>query len=195
MTILHKVIHLPKTPEDLEAVSHAFAGLGRHRAFMKAAGAIDGCHVHIKPLSGPDVECYRNRKLFPSIILQAVAMLHHSPLYRSSLCPPPGHFILADRGYPCLQQPLPLITPYKKSTRCESPGLQRFNSHHSRACSIIQCAFGMIKTRFWAIFLQALEVHHIFVSHISNHSTGFFKIRKIKIRLNQTGRIFFRRYN
>ena len=67
-----KVIHLPKTPEDLAAVTHGFAGLARHRAFGKAAGAIDGCHVRIKPPSGPDGHCYRNRKLFSSIILQAV---------------------------------------------------------------------------------------------------------------------------
>ncbi|KAG7456357.1 hypothetical protein MATL_G00251370 [Megalops atlanticus] len=119
VAIRHKVIHRPKTPEDLEAVSRGFAGLARHRAFLKAAGAIDGCHVRIKPPSGPDGQCYRNRKLFPSIVLQAVCdhqgrfidtyvgwpgsvhdsrVLGHSPLYRSSLYPPPGHFILADGG-------------------------------------------------------------------------------------------------
>ncbi|KAL1276935.1 hypothetical protein QQF64_023608 [Cirrhinus molitorella] len=36
-------------------------------------------------------------------------VLRHSPLYRRSVYPPPGHFILADGGYPCLRQPLPLI--------------------------------------------------------------------------------------
>ncbi len=107
VAIRHKVIYLPKTPKDLEAVSHGFAGLGRHRDFMKAAGVIDGCHVHIKPPSSHDGQCYRRRKLFLSIILQAVCdhqgcfidtyvdwpgsvhdsrVLRHSPLYRSSLC-------------------------------------------------------------------------------------------------------------
>uniref|UniRef100_A0A8C6L7L8 DDE Tnp4 domain-containing protein n=2 Tax=Nothobranchius furzeri TaxID=105023 RepID=A0A8C6L7L8_NOTFU len=135
VAILHQVIHLPKTPEEMEVVSRGFAGLARHRAFMKAAGAIDGCHIRIKAPSGPDGQCYRNRKLFPSIILQAVCdhqgrfidtyvgwpgsvhdsrVLRHSPLYRQSAFPPPGHFILADGGYPCLQHPLPLITPYKR---------------------------------------------------------------------------------
>ncbi|XP_056460082.1 putative nuclease HARBI1 [Gadus chalcogrammus] len=184
VAIRHKVIHLPKTPEDLVAVTNGFAGLARHRAFGKAAGAIDGCHVRIKPPSGPDGHCYRNRKLFSSIILQAVCdhqgrfldtyvgwpgsvhdsrVLRHSPLYRS-LYPPPGHFILADGGYPCLQHPLPLITPYKRPVR--GVGAQRFNWHHSRARSIIERAFGMMKTRFRAIFLQALEVHHTFVPHV-----------------------------
>ncbi|XP_013869625.1 putative nuclease HARBI1 [Austrofundulus limnaeus] len=147
VAIRHQVIHLPKTPEDLEVVSRGFAGLAGHRAFLKAAGAIDGCHIRIKPPSGPDGQCYRNRKLFPSIILQVVCdhqgrfidtyvgwpgsvhdsrVLRHSPLYRQSVYPPPGHFILADGGYPCLQRPLPLITPYKTaSARCGSPALQQ----------------------------------------------------------------------
>ncbi|XP_045930212.1 putative nuclease HARBI1 [Micropterus dolomieu] len=125
--------------------------------------------------AAPMVSGYRNRKLFPSIILQAVCdhqgrfidtyvgwpgsvhdsrVLRYSPLYRSSRYPLPGHFILADGGYPCLQHPL--ITPYK--TSIQGVGAQRFNSHHSRARSIIERAFGMMKTRFRAIFLQALEV-------------------------------------
>ncbi|XP_045905702.1 protein ALP1-like [Micropterus dolomieu] len=60
----HKVIHLLKTHDELQPISRGFAGLARHRAV--------GCHVHIKPPSGPDGHCYRNRKLFPFIILQAV---------------------------------------------------------------------------------------------------------------------------
>ncbi|XP_035760227.1 protein ALP1-like, partial [Neolamprologus brichardi] len=177
VAIRHQVIHLPRTPEDLDVLSHGFAGLARHRAFLKAAGAVDSCHVHIKPPSGPDGQCYRNRKLFPSILLQAVCdhqgrfidtyvgwpgsvhdsrVLRNSPLYRQAIYPPPGHFILEDGGYPCLQHPLPLITPYKRPV--QGVGAQCFNSHHSRARSIIERAFGMMKTRFWAIFLQALEV-------------------------------------
>lgn len=156
-----------------------------HRV-TKEVVAIDGCHIRIKPPSGPDGQCYRNRKLFPSIILQAVCdhqgrfidtyvgwpgsvhdsrVLRHSPLYAQSSYPPPGHFILADGGYPCLQRPLPLITPYKRQV--QGVGAQRFNSHHSRARSIIERAFGMMKTRFRSIFLQALEVHYTFVPHVS----------------------------
>lgn len=112
VAISHKVIHLPKTPADLAVVTRGFA---RHRAFRKAALAIDRCHVRIKPPSGNDDQCYKNRKLFPSIILQAVCdhqgrfidtyvgwpgsvhdsrVLCHSPLYRVALYPPLGHFIL-----------------------------------------------------------------------------------------------------
>ncbi|KAF7206769.1 putative LOC107387177-like protein [Nothobranchius furzeri] len=111
--------------------------------------------------------------LFPSIILQAVCdhqgsfmdtyvgwpgsvrdsrVLRHSPLYRQSAYPPPGNFILADGGYPCLQHPLPLITHYKRVV--QGVGAQRFNGHHSRARCIIERAFGTMKTRFRAIFLK-----------------------------------------
>ncbi|CAI5638196.1 unnamed protein product [Oreochromis niloticus] len=183
--IRHQVIHLPRTPEDLHIVSHGFTELARHRAFLKAAGATDCCHVCIKPSSGPDGQCYRSRKLVPSIILQAVCdhqgrfidtcvgwpgsvhdsrVLRNSPLYRQAISPPPGHFILAHGGYPCLQHPLPFITPYKRPVQCV--GALRFNSHHSRARCIIERAFGMMKTRFRAIFLQTQEVHHTFVPHV-----------------------------
>ncbi|XP_031586184.2 putative nuclease HARBI1 [Oreochromis aureus] len=183
VTTRHQVIHLPRTPEDQDAMSNGFVQLAGHRAFVKAAGAIDCCHVRINPPSGPDGQCYR--KLLPSIILQAVCdrqgrfidtyvgwpgsvhdsrVLRNSPLYRQAIYPPPGHFILADGGHPCLQHPLPLITPYKSPV--QGVGALCFNSHHSRACCIIERAFGMIKTRFRAIFLQAQEVHHTFVPHV-----------------------------
>ncbi|XP_045916774.1 uncharacterized protein LOC123977823 [Micropterus dolomieu] len=161
VAIRHKVIHLPKTQDELQPISRGFAGLARHRAFFKAAGAIDGCHVRIKPPSGPDGQCYRNRKLFPSIILQAVCehqgrfidtyvgwpgsghdsrVLRYSPLYRSSLYPPPGHFILADGG--CKDEMPPIPTPphhslQEANTRCGSPALQQPSLQgtlHYRAC-------------------------------------------------------------
>lgn len=77
---------------------------------------------------------------------------------------PPGHFILADGGYLCLQQPLPFISAYKRPE--QGVGDQRANYHLSRARSIIERAFGRLKTISGAIFLQALEVHHIFVPHV-----------------------------
>ncbi|KAK0152126.1 Protein ALP1-like [Merluccius polli] len=156
VAIRHKVIHFPKTAEDLAAG-------WQDRAFLKAAGAIDGCHVRIKPPSGPDgpfVDVYVG---WPGSV-QDSRVLRHSPLYRQAVYSPPGHFILADGGYPCLQHPLPLITPYKRPLQGVGP--QRFNGHHSRARSIIERAFGMMKTRFRAILLQALEVHHTFVPQV-----------------------------
>ncbi|KAF3851528.1 hypothetical protein F7725_013300 [Dissostichus mawsoni] len=163
VAIRHQVIHLPRKAEDLEAVS-----LARHRAFRKAAGAIDGCHVRIVPPSGPDGHCFKNRKL-------QLNFAAGWPLHRHVLGAPPQPTLSAGtlpssralyprrRGYPCLQHPLPLITPKRP---LQGVGPQRFNSHHSRARSIIERAFGVLKTRFRSIFLQALEVHHTFVPQV-----------------------------
>lgn len=49
-------------------------------------------------------------------------------------------------------------------TMCGSPVL---NAHYSRARSVIERAFGMMKSRFWALFSNALEVHHTFVPQVS----------------------------
>lgn len=46
----HQVFQIPKTIKDMEVVSHTFAGLVCLRVFLKAAGAIDCCHIYIKPL-------------------------------------------------------------------------------------------------------------------------------------------------
>lgn len=49
-------------PKNLEVVSRGFAARARHRAFLKAVGAIDSCHIRIKCPSGLDGQCYRNRQ-------------------------------------------------------------------------------------------------------------------------------------
>ncbi|CAJ1074293.1 protein ALP1-like isoform X1 [Xyrichtys novacula] len=90
VAIRHRVTYLLSSTDNLAAVTRGFAGLARHRAFLKAAGAIDGCHVRT----------------------------------------------------------------------------QRFYGHHARALSVIECAFGMMKTRFCAIFLKALEIHHTFMPQV-----------------------------
>ncbi|KAL3984487.1 hypothetical protein ACER0C_016112 [Sarotherodon galilaeus] len=174
---VHTIVH--RVTEEVVAICHqvihhlgsvrGFAGLARCRAFLKAMGAIEGCHIRIKCQAAlmavcDHQGCFIDKYLgWPGSVHDS-RVLRHSPLYRKSVYPPPGHFILADGGYPCLQRPLPLITPYKRPVL--GVGAQRFNSHHSRARSIIECAFGMMKTRFRAIFLQALEVHHTFVPHV-----------------------------
>ncbi|XP_055079761.1 putative nuclease HARBI1 [Periophthalmus magnuspinnatus] len=135
VALRHKVIHLP-TNDDFEAVTLGFAWLGHFiDTYVGWPGSVHDARV-----------------------------LRYSPLYQRGLYPPPGHFILGDGGYPCLQRPLPLITPYKRPV--QGVGAQRFNFHHSKARSIIERAFGMMKTRFRAIFFHALEVHHTFAPHV-----------------------------
>ncbi|KAK7886715.1 hypothetical protein WMY93_026336 [Mugilogobius chulae] len=140
MELLPKVIHFPKA-EDLEEVGRAFAQLGGHNAFRRAVGAIDGCHVRIVPPAAQK-QCYFNRKLFPSIVLQGVCdannkfldiyvgnvgsvhdalVLRRSPMYKGSLYPPQGCFLLGDGGYPCIQHPITIVTPYRQPVACGGP--------------------------------------------------------------------------
>ena len=179
-------ILLPQNQEELQAMGEGFARLAGHPAFNKVAGAIDGSHIRIKCPSGPDSQDYLNRKLYASMVLQAVCdhqgrfidtymgfpgsvhdarILRNSLLYVAGNYPPPGYFILGDGGYPCLAEPMALITPYKRPLR--SMAEQRFNTHHSRGRSIVERAFGMMKTRFRCIFLEALEVHSEFVPKVN----------------------------
>ncbi|KAG9277982.1 putative nuclease HARBI1 [Astyanax mexicanus] len=182
--ILPKVIRHPK-PEELQSISDGFVRLGNHTAFHSVVGAIDGCHVRIKAPGEPDAQCYRNRKLYPSVQFQAVCdhqakfldvfigfpgsvhdarVLRHSTLYRQATFPPRGYMILGDGGYPCISQPIALITPFKKPVRGEER--VAFNRHHARARSIIERAFGMLKTRWRSIFLHAQEVNPRFVPEV-----------------------------
>ncbi len=122
LLILPRIIHLPQREVDVQSVGNGFAHLAGHRAFQKVAGAMDGCHIRIKCPTSPDGQSYRNRKLFPSVVLQAVCdhqghfidifvgyqgsvhdarILRNSPIYARGTYPPPGYFILADGGYPC----------------------------------------------------------------------------------------------
>ncbi|KAK9976615.1 hypothetical protein ABG768_021820, partial [Culter alburnus] len=73
-----------------------------------------------------------------------------------ALYPPEGYHILGDGGYPCLSHLISLITPYREplqnaSQRC-------FNLHHTKARSIIERSFGILKTRWRSLFFKALEV-------------------------------------
>nr|XP_043882012.1 putative nuclease HARBI1 [Solea senegalensis] len=184
MTIIHQVIHFPKH-EELEVVGSGFSRLADHEAFGRAVGAIDGCHIRVLPPKDPQKRCYMNRKLFPSVILQGVCdaggkfrdvyignpgsvhdsmVLRRSPMFRQALYPPAGYFLLGDGGYPCLQHPVAIMTPYRQpvATRVES----RFNHHHAKARIIIERTFGMLKTRWRNIFLRALEVRPLFTPKV-----------------------------
>ena len=139
MDTLHRAIHFPKEEEMVE-VGAGFARLAGHEAFRWAAGAIDGCHVRIRPPGEPQRQTYINRKLFPSIILQGICdsrglfldvyignagsvhdalVLRRSPMYQQALYPPEGYFLLGEGGYPCLEFPVAIITPYRQPVYSE----------------------------------------------------------------------------
>ncbi len=68
--------HLPvvirrPTDAEVEEIGKGFERLSRHAAFRRAAGAIDDCHIRIRAPGKGLGQCYFNRKIFPSINLQA----------------------------------------------------------------------------------------------------------------------------
>ncbi|KAL2082784.1 hypothetical protein ACEWY4_022602 [Coilia grayii] len=160
---LRKAISLPGL-KDLPAVGQGFVALSGTPAFNNVVGAIDGSHIRIKP-PAPHRLDYLNYKGFYSINMQAICdadgrfldifvgypgsvhdtrVMKNSPFYRKACYPPPGHIILGDGGYPCLQTPISLITPYKEPVRGVMQ--QRFNYHHAKAKNIIERVFGIMKT-------------------------------------------------
>ncbi|KAM3619675.1 uncharacterized protein V6R79_011663 [Siganus canaliculatus] len=183
LTLKNRVIRFP-SPDELQQIGAGFQRLAGSAAFGRVVGSIDGCHIRIKPPSA-DAQCYFNRKLFYSVQLQAVCdhqcqfldlfvgypgsvhdarVLKNSPLYVHSLYQPEGYYILGDGGYPCMSEPMAIITPYREPVR--NAVAARFNRHHSKARSIIERAFGIMKTRWRSIFFKALEVHHVFAVRI-----------------------------
>lgn len=178
VAILRRVVTYP---QDLEVVGAGFAALAGSPAFNVAVGAIDGCHIRIKPPAA-DGACYFNRKLFHSVQMQAICddkgrfidvfvgytgsvhdarVLKNSPVYTEALYPPAGRCILGDGGYPCLSSPICIMTPYREPVR--DPVHANYNRKHSRARNVIERAFGMMKTRWRSVFFKALEVSPTFV--------------------------------
>ncbi|XP_067234557.1 putative nuclease HARBI1 [Chanodichthys erythropterus] len=181
--LLDVIVTFPR-PEDLPVIGQGFAALTGSPVFQNAVGSIDGCQVRIKTPS-EDVVCYLNRKLFHSINLQAMCdhkmrfldifvgypgsvhdsrVLKNSPFFTQQKYPPQGYYILADGGYPCLSQPVTIITPYREPVN--DPAKRRFNRVFSRGRCIIERAFGVMKSRWRSIFFKALEVHHTFAPKV-----------------------------
>lgn len=63
--LLKNMVRVPQG-EELEEIGAGFARLAGSPAFRMAVGAIDGCHIRIKPPAF-NAACYFNRKLFHSV--------------------------------------------------------------------------------------------------------------------------------
>ncbi|XP_062381726.1 putative nuclease HARBI1 [Sardina pilchardus] len=174
LRLKERIISLPHAM-DLDTIGDGFAQLARSPTFSKVVGAIDGCQVRIKPPS-QNQACYLNRTF--SVQLQAVC--NNKGLFLDICVGYPGSVrdawvnrnssIFADKLYPPPPGlPYPwgrwvslhaIITPYREPVVREAD--RHFNQHHTKARSIIERAFGILKTRWRTIFLKALEVRPTF---------------------------------
>ena len=164
------------------------------KGLQKVIGAIDGSHIPIKaPRENP--EQYINRKGFHSIIIQAVCdhqmkfldcyvgwpgSVHDSRVFSNSdiffnfstnpleYCSD-GGFLLGDSAYPLSAF---LLTPYKDYGNLTEVQ-KKFNYVQSSSRTVIERAFGVMKTKFQRLKLIELEklkginelIHSITVIH------------------------------
>ncbi|XP_029949288.1 protein ALP1-like [Salarias fasciatus] len=146
MSIIHNVIHFPRQ-EEMEDI-----GAGKLFPSIILQGICDA--------KGRFIDVYVGN---PGSVHDAL-VLRRSPIYQQALYPPAGYFLLGDGGYPCLQHPVAVMTPYRQPVASQVEA--RYNRHHAKGRNIIQRAFGILKTRWRSIFLRALEIRPIFAPKV-----------------------------
>ncbi|XP_024858087.1 protein ALP1-like [Kryptolebias marmoratus] len=180
---LHQAISFPQT-EDLQEAGRRFVELSGTAAFSSVVGVIDSTHIKIRPPQQHRSD-YLNHEGFCSVNMQVICdpdgrfsdifvgypgsvqeahILRNSSFYRARRFPPSGHVLLGDEGYPCLDSPVCLITPYQEPVT--GPLQARFNRHHRRARSVTRRAFGMMKTRWRSTLFRSLEVKPTFAPQV-----------------------------
>ncbi|XP_032364242.1 putative nuclease HARBI1 [Etheostoma spectabile] len=178
---LRRAIYFPQTA-DLPAAGLGFVNISGTPAFHNVVGAIS--HIRIKPPQRHRLD-YLNYKGFYSVNMQAICksngrfldifvgypgsvhdtrIMKNSSFYTTRRYLPTGYILLGDGGYPCLETPICLITPFKEPVQGQVQ--QRFNYYQSRGRSIIERAFGMMKTRWRSTLFKALEVKPPFAPQV-----------------------------
>ncbi|XP_063811615.1 putative nuclease HARBI1 [Pseudophryne corroboree] len=153
-------IKFPETDSECQEIKLGFYNKYK---FPNVLGAIDCTHVQIRPPRNSE-ECFRNRKQFHSLNVQAVCDVNmrflnifvgfpgssHDSfiLSQSSLFDKfetgnmPGGWLLGDAGYP--NKPW-LLTPLSNPVgRAE----KRYQEKHIASRGVIERAFGVLKSRF-----------------------------------------------
>ncbi|KAK5637772.1 hypothetical protein RI129_000043 [Pyrocoelia pectoralis] len=149
------------------------------KGFPNVLGAIDGCHIYIRPPKHNSA-AYMNRKGRASIILQGVCdhnsmftdcfvgypgsvhdarVFHRSPMYDMCMTNasfPNNSHLLGDSAYPTN---LHLLTPFRENGHLTQRQI-KYNICHAATRCIIERAFGLLKAR-WRRLLY-LELHNTY---------------------------------
>ncbi|KAJ8003294.1 hypothetical protein DPEC_G00167930, partial [Dallia pectoralis] len=141
---LSKAMCFPHTV-DLPAVGQGLVNISGTPAFNNVVGAFDGSHIRIKPPKLHRLD-YLNYKGFYSVNMQAICdssgrfldiyvgypgsvhdtrIMKNSSFYTARRYPPTGYILLGDGGYPCLDTPICLTTPFQgASARTSTAAIQ-----------------------------------------------------------------------
>ena len=134
-----------------------------------------GCQIEVIVPVNLHLE-YCNRKLKTSINSQAVCnhkkefidfftgypgsvhdsrVLSYSSMYLRRTYPPTGWYLLGDSGYGNIISPIAVVTPFRNDA---DPKKRIFNHLHSRARTIVERAFGLLKMRWRVLFQRPIEL-------------------------------------
>jgi len=161
--------HFIKWPSNWQ---HVEAKFSERRPIRGVLGCIDGSHIPLADAPQADFpERYRNRKMFYSVVLQAVCLpdytfsdvfcgfpgsCHDAKVLKGSDLWldleengiesrfPAGTFLLGDSAYPNLSW---LLSPFKNDGFL-TPQQNIFNTYHSSIRTHVEQSFGLLKGRF-----------------------------------------------
>lgn len=178
---LNRAIRFPRA-QELQEAGRRFAELSGSVAFSSVAGVVDSTHIRIKAppqhrrdylnqggfcslnmqvICGPDGRFWDIFVGYPGSVPE-VQVLRSSSFYRARRYPPPGLVLLGGAGYPCLDSPVCLVTPYQEP----GPLQERFNQQLCRVRSVSRGAFALMKTRWRSTLCRSLEVKATFAPQV-----------------------------
>lgn len=159
---LDMLIQPPQTEGKLREVADGFSVLCSSESFGAAAGVVDTC-------------CITTSNGETSALVQAVCdsrghfldfsvgypanmepseVFRASPLYTKGNYPPPGYFLIAGEGYPCLSEPLTVIPPFRKPLQDEAEA--SFNAICNRALTVLHDSLSQMTGRWRLVFERRL---------------------------------------
>lgn len=176
--VRNQVIRFPDSQDEVIRMARAFKRKSKQGCMDRFVGCLDGSHVRVKCPKGQETSYY-DRDHNYSVQMQGLSddrckflnlfvgfpgschdskVLRYSSLYLKKLWPPEGYLIAGDSGYPCISDPIKIITPFKTNMRPLTREEIAYNKAHSRIRITVERAFALLKNRWRSIFDKVLQV-------------------------------------